>query len=465
MAKPKKPKIVMLYPPDSTTDEINDMHLLYFRALEKLNRKYDITVVGRISRERFKETCPVRLKYVDFFDVKISSATPASLDISDKEKRLDISLRYMFNCCQDRWDWYSCNRNHKKLASRYVRVWEWLLADTDILLTTLDTLFFIYTAESVARKAGVHIIKPVNGRLVDNSVALWDDDGVPLDAEGDDGIYERFVARVAERRQIKLHTSSISDKHGLLKRMLDVPRKAIIMLSCDRWKVDCDIPDINDKYLVLFDRGLHLLSYPALHSLMYSKPMAGERYILFPLHFKWESNLSYRSPYLGQIELIYQLSITVPEGMKIYVKAHPHWRNCDQSLLLMLFLKFRSDIIRIISPDENTADLIRDSAGVAVINSTVGYEALYAGKPLIVFGHEFFRYAPGAYDIKDMNALPEAVMRMAYGKRSPCADEDDKDFVNRYASMLMDANPESVSEGMDKAFKKVMSWNGKISAR
>jgi hypothetical protein len=442
----------MLYPPDATTHEVNDMHLLYFQALEKMQPEFEVTVIGRITEEQFRKTVPTTLKYVDFFQSGFTKEM-SDVDISEAEHQTGMPFNFMFMCNQRRWSWY--DKSSIKKAARYVSIWRTLLAGTDVLVTTLDNLYFIYTAEGVAAKLGIKIIKPLKGRLVDDGVVFWDKDNLPImhewQWEQESPAYKSFINRAVKKAQVRIHTSGISSTSGLAGRMLNIPKKILSLASNSRSSMDADIPSLHRKYDVLGSMALQMLLYPMLHSCFYSRPQQGECYFLFPLHFEWEANLAFREPFLNQIRTARHIADSLPHGTYLYVKPHPHWKNCDQWLAPMFFLKHYSDKIRILPPSLNTADLIRDSIGVIAINSTVGYEALHMKKPLIVLGHEWFKEA--GVDIKDLNELPKALMAVAAGEY----DVKHNDlFLRRYAANLtMTGDIEKFTKDFKSAIMKV----------
>lgn len=61
----------------------------------------------------------------------------------------------------------------------------------------------------------------------------------------------------------------------------------------------------------------------------------------------------------------------------------------------------------LIPPSYRSAELIKKSEGVIVINSTAGFEALMYGKPVIILGTEFYMDVGITYDVKDLRELPK----------------------------------------------------------
>lgn len=444
-----KMKVTMLYPPDATTNEINDMHLLYLQALEKSG--FDVQIVGRITEEEFRKTCPVNLKYVDFFKQGDFTKKLTQEEIEEAERDIGLPFNFIYTCNQIRWGWLERKGIDEK-AARYVEVWKKLLKGTDVLITTLDNLYFIYTAEGIAKSMNIPIIKPLKGRLVNNSVIFWNDKNLPIPYKKRQTheIYDRFVSRAVEKEAVKIHTSSIQNSTGLIGRALNIPKK---LFALSRGKVDADIPNIIPKYTELISMGVRLVVNPILNSFIWEKPRTDEYYYLFPLHFEWEANLAYREPFIHQVQLAYQISASLPINTYLYVKVHPHWKNCDQHILDMIDLSSVHNI-RIIEPKANTTDLIKNSVGVITINSTVGYEAMLAKKPLVVIGHEWFRECVGVEDVKDLSEeLPRALLKILYGE---CKTESYDTFLKAYADCIV-----PVDDNFANEMKEAIIWISK----
>ncbi len=173
--------------------------------------------------------------------------------------------------------------------------------------------------------------------------------------------------------------------------------------------------------------------YPTLHKLFFEHIKEGEKFFLLPLHYEWEAQIALREPFLNQLDLAKKIAQVLPQGTKLYVKVHPHWKNADQDLGPVRELK-KIPGIKIIHPNENTMDLIEKSVGVIVINSTVGYEALTLNKTLIVVGHEIYRNA--GIEVRDLNKMPEVLVKVKSGelKRN---EQEIEEFLKIYTSHVI----------------------------
>lgn len=129
---------------------------------------------------------------------------------------------------------------------------------------------------------------------------------------------------------------------------------------------------------------------------VFEKPVAGEKYVLFPLHFQPESSTMVQAPlYVDQLSLLRDIGTSLPAGYRLYVKEHVSSRGRRP---IDYYAAIRAiPAARLLGPDEDTWTLIREAAAVAVITGTVGWEALMFGKPVLTFGEVYFNMHPSVY--------------------------------------------------------------------
>jgi hypothetical protein len=157
-----------------------------------------------------------------------------------------------------------------------------------------------------------------------------------------------------------------------------------------RYLTDRRNPTLTSPARALRQRALRLARNRASHSLEYfDRPMTGERYVLYPIHFQPEASTLVQAPYyLDQAALIEDISKSLPVGYQLYVKEHVSNRGRRP---LAFYKRLRETFgVRLLGPDEDTWALIRDAAAVAVITGTVGWEGLLFGKPVVTFGDVFY---------------------------------------------------------------------------
>lgn len=132
------------------------------------------------------------------------------------------------------------------------------------------------------------------------------------------------------------------------------------------------------------------------------------KFYLYPLQLQPESSTSvFATFYSDQVNAIRNMAFTIPFPYKLYVKEHP-------SAIGKKFNSFYKEICRIpqvvlISPYEDTSLLIQHSRGVITLTSTIGMEAVLAGKPTYVLGNVFYDFHPYCRRVKNFDHLRELI--------------------------------------------------------
>lgn len=136
-----------------------------------------------------------------------------------------------------------------------------------------------------------------------------------------------------------------------------------------------------------------------------------EKFVMYPLHYHPEASTSVLSwANFNEIDIIRTIACSLPRNFKLYVKDHPTAKG---------FLSFRDyrriksiPNVRLIDAKLNSKYLIRKSYGVITLTSTVGYEALILGKPVISMGNIFYNFHPLCTNVKNLFDLPKAIQQL-----------------------------------------------------
>ena len=126
---------------------------------------------------------------------------------------------------------------------------------------------------------------------------------------------------------------------------------------------------------------------------VFDTPGNDDVYYLFPLHLQPEASTSVLASYFSsQHNSVLNAAFSLPFPYKLYVKAHPSgvWNNKRD---FYRELKKIPNVV-LLSPEENVANLIKESRGVITLTSTIGLEAALAGKPVYILGNVFYSYHP-----------------------------------------------------------------------
>lgn len=204
-------------------------------------------------------------------------------------------------------------------------------------------------------------------------------------------------------------------------------------------------------YANLFLRSVHRKF--KLHKIkgQYDTPLEGESFLLYPMHFHPESSTSILAvTYLDEYEVIRNIAFNLPQGMKLYVKDHiSGWGNPSID-----FYRKTSKLpnVRLLSPNEPTKQLIKLSAGVITLTSTVGYEALLLKKRVLLFGRVFYEFHKGVTPIKNPANLHHLI-KSTISKKIDWDDDYNNDFVCAYhqstlpgtLNLMQDAHKAAIS--------------------
>lgn len=143
-------------------------------------------------------------------------------------------------------------------------------------------------------------------------------------------------------------------------------------------------------------------------SSLFKQPIKNQKYIFYPLHFQPEvSTLWYGKWYVNQINLIELLAKSIPADHLLYVKEHSGHKGSKPKQFYKEIDKIPN--VRLIHPNSNTFELIKNSSLIATITGTVGFEALIYKKPVITFGNVYYNACKEVINIKDPTKIPEII--------------------------------------------------------
>jgi len=130
--------------------------------------------------------------------------------------------------------------------------------------------------------------------------------------------------------------------------------------------------------------------------------------ILYPFQTVAESQATVRSfGICDQLYIIRQISIHMPENYVLLVKLHPHdLRGKDFKTIFQLF---RLKDVVVVPSNAPIAEILSATNVVITMNSTVGFEALTYGIPVITLGTSIYRGMGLTIDITELNAIGDAI--------------------------------------------------------
>lgn len=158
-------------------------------------------------------------------------------------------------------------------------------------------------------------------------------------------------------------------------------------------------------------------------------PSASERFVYFPLHLQPEATTSpmggvFSDQYLAVETLVRAL----PSNWKIVVKENPAQKFAKRDYGFYEQLA-RTPQVHLVGRNVSTFDLIQRCDAVATITGTAGWEALFKHKPAIVFGHAFYRSAPGVIAVEQVDELEAALSAIDSGSAPTWSESDLQRFL------------------------------------
>lgn len=194
----------------------------------------------------------------------------------------------------------------------------------------------------------------------------------------------------------------------------------------------------------------------------YQKPVEGEKFLLYPLHFHPESSTSILAgAWLNEYEVIRNIAFSLPEGHRLYVKDHMSaWAYPSVD-----FYKRVTALpnVRLLPPEAPTKKLIRKSEAVITLTSTVGYEALLLKRRVFLFGEVFYAFHKGVVRIGNPMGL-HALLTKHLPAKIDWDDGYNENFVCAYQAStlkgrlnLMETGPKA-NEFASQIYPAVRAW-------
>ncbi len=210
----------------------------------------------------------------------------------------------------------------------------------------------------------------------------------------------------------------------------------------------------------------HLRQYYDRHAV---EPDYEKTYIYFPLQYQPEcSTCPMAGAFVDQTISTHLMSQTVPDGVLIYIKEHPRQRKEGIVGRNLAFFQELANMpnVRFVKHDADTFKLRESCAAVATGTGTAGMEALFRGKPVLLFGHTYYQYAPCVFQIRTTQDCKEAMQSIFERHEKPDmlgvrrflkAMEDTRvhgSLTEWYTESLTDLNDEQSTAAFTDAFTK-----------
>jgi hypothetical protein len=153
------------------------------------------------------------------------------------------------------------------------------------------------------------------------------------------------------------------------------------------------------------------------------EPELSSAFLFFPLQMQPEcTTLPCGGVFADQLEAVRLIAASLPDGFLLYVKEHPvYWRRSwHEGLEESRNRRFYDNItalenVRLIRHDYSSLELIDKCTAVVTITGTAGFEAIFRGKPVLLFGPQFYSEFPGVFRIRQFDDCKRAVNQIVNG--------------------------------------------------
>lgn len=137
------------------------------------------------------------------------------------------------------------------------------------------------------------------------------------------------------------------------------------------------------------------------YSKIATTPNLTSKYFYVALHYQPEMTTSpIGGAYVDQFLIVEMLDKHLPSDVKIYIKEHPKQEITSRTFSYYKNILENKKRIYFVPLATNTYKLIENSIAVVTASGSVGWEALFRKKPVLLFGHNFYQYAPCVFSIK-----------------------------------------------------------------
>jgi hypothetical protein len=141
-------------------------------------------------------------------------------------------------------------------------------------------------------------------------------------------------------------------------------------------------------------------------------------FVYFPLHVTDDYKITRIIPHCrDQVSLVEQVADALPVGYDLVLKEHP--MSLGRNSIGLLRRLRRRPNVRLVQPYTSSHELIQRSAGVVVISSTVGLEALLYDKPVLTLGDPFYAGFGVTLDVHSFAEIAERVPELLRFRPDP----------------------------------------------
>ncbi|MFH1394094.1 MAG: hypothetical protein ABIH29_04395 [Candidatus Micrarchaeota archaeon] len=280
--------------------------------------------------------------------------------------------------------------------AQLVKAWKKFYSENkiELLMSGLMDDYPGFIGVEVAKAMGIPIVSAYAGGRFTLAYVLTDSDFIPifynkLKPEEADKKYQEALEMMNKEGVTNQSIVALADSYFNFFNPSAIS-KNIGALNASFIRYYFQLPEVERKIwlspIELFWRQFHYFKNSKISRLFFNKkPIPGQKYVFFPIHFSRDAAIKAITPLVDQIRLIEDISKVLPSDTTLYVKPHPHWKCSDISVRDMRHLA-KLPKVRLLDYNCSTKELIKGSQYVIIINSSVGFEAIVQKHKVVSFG-------------------------------------------------------------------------------
>lgn len=211
---------------------------------------------------------------------------------------------------------------------------------------------------------------------------------------------------------------------GMASRLIQLARLTRVLLARSRFPQGSDFMTAG----AVAEHRFYLRCLFASASIYDTPPQAYSiDNVVYPLQYEPEASLLYFAPHhVNQVSFVETLLRALPHGKVLWIKEHPNQFGALNEEAWSS-LKKRHDNLRFVHGRQNGRELIKKSALVVTISSTMGLDGLLIGRKVLVGGEVFYSRFTGAIRIESYLALARELNNSANyeGSDNFCANVEE----------------------------------------
>lgn len=374
------------------------------------------------------------------YGVDLNSLTPLDEDLIERMYPYEAVFLKMCDRLESRGQVPYLER--KRLWHHHLRYWNHVVEKEDIRLYVNSNVpheTFDYVIYAVCKSRGIPCLLFYHTLIADTSIEMEDIHrpslamrrryeelrgelaDTPTEAVRLAPRFQRHFAQMTEQASPAPFYMRPAPRPPLIERARTAVKQAIDLAPL--YARDALDPDAwaRRRRRLRVERGYRrdTLSLRALYDGLASEPDLSQAYVYLALHFQPEaSTCPMGGAFVDQLLMAQMLAAHLPPGVSLYVKEHPHQVGFGRSRAFYEELQ-SVPRVRLVPRGFDTFRLSDHAIAVATATGTAGWEALYRGKPVLLFGHTFFQYAPGVFPIRTNQDCAEALRLIVDGQGLP----------------------------------------------